>query len=253
MEKPIYYAQEKFQCISGNDGNAIVKKLNEKEFSAIYEILTKNGVRECSEGCTTYAVLIQQGETYYMFITPDTATARSWAPAQRRFIYDYDDVLKMKPVLNTMLVASYYKGANYMVPIFVHPGQQSPVVSGIATQKVTVDLLKFNHWNEVYDYILSKCAPADEEADEIAKYFEIKVTLNEKEEYFSYRTFRGGYNGSLSLLDITLPIQLYFPNAFAEPEYYNSIEEAKVASADKARKEDLLSGIFAMDGVNIAR
>jgi hypothetical protein len=160
--------------------------------------------------------------------------------------WSYADALQHDNLRDSLPVLSYYKGENYLVPIFIH----TRTVSGDEAE-IELDVLDYTSIVELYNAIVSKAEASlvtkDITSNPGLRYFPVIIHTPHGNVLFIYRYFKGGYNGANAFRDTIKPLLLYLGKYFDVTDDVDSaFIEKRIVDQDKNEEygdgKDLLKG-----------
>lgn len=237
-----------FDCpISNEEAKSIAEQLNSNKVKHI-DMQTVN-----STGClmVAYDSLFKRS---HIIIIPDDASLlallKDNAKAQLKLetyeTWSYADALRIDSLRDHLPVLSYYKGENYLVPIFIKTKSGSS-----DSNLMEFGVLDFTSIVELYNAIVSKAEASlvtkDTTANPDLRYFPVEIHTPHGTLNFIYRYFKGGYNGANAFRDTIKPLLLYLGKYFDVTDDVDSaFIEKRIVDQDKNEEygdgKDLLKG-----------
>lgn len=230
--------------ISDEGAKSIAEQLNFNKVKKV-DINTIN-----STGClmVAYDSLFKRS---HIIIIPDATSlnnllkgsAKAQLELESYDTWSYADALQVESLRDYLPVLSYYKGENYLVPIFIKTTQTMP--------KLNFNVIDYVSIVELYNAIVAEAEASlvtkDIASNPSLRYFPVCITTPHGYVYFIYRYFKGGYNGANAFRDTIKPLLIYLGKYFDTTNDVDSaFIEKRIVDQDKHEEygdgKDLLKG-----------
>lgn len=238
-----------FDCpVSNEEAKTLAEQLNFYKVKKI-DINTVN-----STGClmVAYDSLFKKS---HVLILPDATSlnnllkgsAKAQLELETYETWSYADALQKDGVRSQIPVLSYYKGENYLVPIFI----KTDIVRHHGPLDLDLDVRNFTSIVELYNTIVSKVEAGlvtnDISANPDLRYVTVNIATPHGAICYIYRYFKGGYNGANAFRDTINPLLLYLGKYFDVTDDVDSaFIEKRIVDQDKHEEygdgKDLLKG-----------
>lgn len=237
-----------FDCpVSDVEAKSLVEQLNSSKVKKI-DINTVN-----STGCLmiAYDSLFKKS---HILIIPDAislnnllkGSAKAQLELETYETWSYADAIQKDTLRGYLPVLSYYKGDNYLVPIFIKTGVQT-----VSKFSLVFNVIDYVSIVELYNAIVSKAeaylATKDITSNPDLRYIPVEISTPHGVVNFIYRYFKGGYNGANAFRDTIKPLLLYLGKYFDVTDDVDSaFIEKRIVDQDKKEEygdgKDLLKG-----------
>lgn len=257
--KHINHTTPSIDMMSSKDVCFFDRPVSNEEAKTIAEQLNSNKVKKVdintvnSTGClmVAYDSLFKKS---HILILPDATSlnnllkgsAKAQLELESYDTWSYADALQVESLRDCLPVLSYYKGENYLVPIFIKTKSGSS-----DSNLMEFGVLDFISIVELYNAIVSKAEASlvtkDITANPDLRYFPVEIHTPHGTVNFIYRYFKGGYNGANAFRDTIKPLLLYLGKYFDVTDDVDSaFIEKRIVDQDKNEEygdgKDLLKG-----------